>query len=69
MRTDIQPIASLGTKRAMVIDLDTGTVLGTNLVLAYVSEAVEEEILDSDSEAREYGRMFGQPLLVDLADM
>jgi len=69
VETEITPIADLGTKRAMLIDLDTGTVLGTNVVLAYVSEAVEEEILDSDSEAREYGRMFGQPLLVDLADM
>lgn len=68
METDIQPIATLPSKRIMVIDLDTGTVLGTNLVLVYASEATEERILNSDSEAAEYGVTFGKPLLVDLAD-
>lgn len=68
METDIQPIASLTSPRIVVIDLDTGTVLGTNLVLVYASEETEERILNSDSEAAEYGVMFGKPLLVDLAD-
>lgn len=68
METEITPIASLTSPRIVVIDLDTGTVLGTNLVLAYVSEAIEEEITSSYSAAYDYGKKLGKPLLVDLAD-
>ena len=68
METEITRIDTLTSPRIVVIDLDTGTVLGTNLVLAHVAETIEEEIVSSDSAAHEYGRLFGKPLLVDLAD-
>jgi hypothetical protein len=64
---DIQPIDKLGASdNIMVIDLDTGTVLGTNLVLVYVPYPSIEEICSSDSAAFDYGKRHGYPLLVDV---
>lgn len=59
-----------------VIDLDTGTVLGTNLVVVDLDHAVEEErkagdmitqdqISMSDSLAHDVGTKYGRPLLVE----
>src|SRR5690606_14313810 len=58
-----QPIAQLG-KQYAVIDLDTGTVLGTNLRLVEMplDPADQEEILSSDSAAHDYAQEFGIPL-------
>lgn len=44
------------------IDLDTGTVLGTNLVLVNIPDEELEDILSSDSYAREYGAEHGIPV-------
>lgn len=55
------PIAELNDAEWMVIDLTTGTVLGTNLVLVPVpkDETELESINDSDSAAFDYGNAHG----------
>ena len=66
---EMTPIQPLGVSdNIMVIDLDTGTVLGTNLVLAYVAYPSIDDVLNSDSSAIEYGKRHGHPLFVDMAD-
>lgn len=60
-------IVELNNDNYVVIDMDSGTVLGTNLVLVQVpDEDTLEEILNSDSEAFDYGQEHGVPLTVDL---
>lgn len=50
----------------LVIDKDTGTVLGTRLVLVPTpDEDREQEILDSDHEAMCYAEKHGIPLFVE----
>lgn len=44
----------------VVIDLETGTVLGTNLVVVSVSDEKLEELMSSDSEAQAYGKKYGR---------
>lgn len=56
-----------------VIDLDTGTVLGTNLVVVQmpdenVTPGHTELILSSDSEAWDYGNRNGLPLYRPVED-
>lgn len=53
-----------------VIDLDTGTVLGTNLVLVRMpthQEDAVEDILSNDSIAFDYGQHNGLPLYSSVA--
>lgn len=52
----------------MVIDADTGTVLGGNLYLVYANEQVQDRILDSDFEAKVHAENFGIPLYANLDD-
>lgn len=61
-------VINLDSNDYFVIDLDTGTVLGTNLVLVKTPEDEEtmEEITNSDSAAWEYGTQNGIPLQVTL---
>lgn len=63
----IENLGALPDHRSViVIDLDTGTVLGTNLV-ACLSPATDEEldnILSSDSLAHDYGMEHGTPLFI-----
>lgn len=56
------------TGRAVVIDLDTGTVLGGNLVIAYATPEQAERICDSDFEAKAFGEAFGIGLYADMDD-
>lgn len=51
--------------RVVVIDLDTGTVVGTNVVVAYVPEHMEEEITSNDNAAVYHGSTYGIPLFVE----
>lgn len=44
----------------VVIDLESGTVLGTSLVTVSVSDEKLEELMSSDSEARAYGKKYGR---------
>jgi len=53
----------------IVIDLDTGTVLGTNLVVCLIPDdnatpGALEDLLSSDSAAHDYGMQNGNPLFV-----
>lgn len=50
----------------MVIDMDTGTVLGTNLRVCLVPETEDqmEEISSSDSAAWDYADSNGHPLFL-----
>ena len=65
MRTNIN---NLPAHEYAVIDLDTGTVLGTNLVLVKYPETEEEQdmILSSDSAAWDYGREHGIDLTAEV---
>lgn len=50
----------------MIIDLDSGTVLGNKCVYIpdrLIDEETLEEMLDSDSLAIQIGEKFGKPLL------
>lgn len=63
-------VRELNSKKWAVIDLDTGTVLGTNLALVELPEDEErvESILSSDSEAFAYAAEHGIPLRADVED-
>ena len=60
---DVKKIADAGANYA-VIDVDTGTVLGTNLRLVEMPLDAEdqERVLSSDSDARGYAQEYGVPL-------
>lgn len=63
-----QVVAGLDASDFAVIDMDTGTVLGTNLKLVSMknlSEEELEEISSSDSAAWDYAYRTGAPLLVE----
>jgi hypothetical protein len=49
----------------VVIDKDSGTVLGTNVVLVYVASGSMDDVLDSDSTAIEYAERHGRVLHVE----
>ena len=53
---------------AVVIDLDTGTVLGSNLVVIQEKNLTDEilSVLDngSDSEIADIGEQYGEPLWI-----
>ena len=51
------------TTNTVVIDIDTGTVMGTNLRVATVSDERLEELISSDSEARAYAKKYGRPVV------
>ena len=53
------------TTNTVVIDIETGTVLGTNLRVATVSDERLEELMSSDSEAREYAKKYGRPVVIN----
>ena len=59
-------IINLNNEEFAVIDLDTGTVLGTNLVLVRIpeDETLQEDILSNDSIAWEYANENGIALTV-----
>lgn len=63
---NIENLDSAGAEYA-VIDMDTGTVLGTNLRLVRMpqNEAISEEVLSSDSAAHDYAREHGVSLYFD----
>lgn len=48
----------------VVIDLESGTVLGTSLVMVSVSDEKLEELMSSDTEARAYGKKYGRKLAI-----
>jgi hypothetical protein len=58
-------LSEIKTNRVVLIDLDTGTVLGRNVVVAYLPEYREEEVTSSDSAAIDFGNEKGQPLYFD----
>lgn len=65
-----EALADLNNEDYLVVDLDTGTVLGANLVLIRTSKLDEdtiEEILSDDSTAAEYGENpdYAEPLWVE----
>ena len=69
----LENIRDLDEDEFMVIDLDTGTVLGTNLVIAPVphdgmTPGALEDILSSDSAAFDYGEHNGFPLFAATSD-
>ena len=66
----MENLVDLNSDDYMVIDMDTGTVLGTNLVIVPVpaSEEEIETVSSSDSAAFDYGETYGIPLLVDIVD-
>lgn len=50
----------------LVIDLDTGTVLGCNLVAVSVDdEDILESIMSSDSFATDFGEKYGVSLYIE----
>ena len=54
------------TANTVVIDIETGTVLGANLLrVATVSDERLEELMSSDSEAREYAKKYGRPVVIN----
>lgn len=61
-------ITSLNNDDFAVIDLDTGTVLGTNVILVRIPADVDlaEEISNSADAAWEYGTKEGIQLYADL---
>ena len=61
-------VQSLNNDDYVVIDLDSGTVLGTNLVLVSFPEDEQEreELLNSDTTAFNYGIEKGVPIFVEL---
>lgn len=65
---DGQRICSIWTSDYIqaLIDLDTGTIIGTNVVLVTLpdSEEEREELLSSDSAAIGYGQVNGTPVTV-----
>lgn len=65
MQTNLK---NLNTSDYVVIDLDTGTVLGTNLVVVSFPEDEEEReiLLSSDSAAFNYGTQYGVPIFTEL---
>lgn len=65
MRTNIH---NLPAHEYVVIDLDTGTVLGTNLVLVKYPATEEEQdrIMSSDSAAWGYGTRNGIDLTAEV---
>lgn len=62
---DLARIEDLTNPQVAVIDLDTGTVLGTNLRLVHIPLDREEEINSSDSAATEFAQQHGYTLYVD----
>jgi hypothetical protein len=58
-------LSAITTPRLVLIDLDTGTVLGKNVVAAYLPEYMEDEVTSSDSAAIDFGNEKGQPLYFD----
>lgn len=63
-------VRELSNKKWAVIDLDTGTVLGTNLALVELPEDEEqvESILSSDAEAFAYAAEHGIPLQAEVEE-
>lgn len=66
--SDMVNIQELSNTEVCVIDMETGTVLGTNLALAYVPSDRLDEILDSDDAAFNFAVEYGQPLYVDMSE-
>ena len=62
----MQNLVDVDNDNYVVIDLDTGTVLGTNLVAVQwpKDEELQEEILSSDSAAYKYAEEHGKTLYV-----
>lgn len=63
-------LVDLNDKEYMVVDLDTGTVLGTNLVVVVVPDedahpGLMEDIISNDSVAWGYATDLGSPLFVE----
>lgn len=55
-------VIDLDNNEYAIIDLDTGTVLGTNVVLvpiANLNDEQMEEIMSSDAAAHDYGQTHG----------
>lgn len=61
-------VINLNNDEYAVIDLDSGTVLGTNVVLVRIPQDEDEweRITSSDSEAWEYGTENGIALTVEV---
>lgn len=62
------PVHMLNNDDYVVVDLDTGTVLGTNLKAIKVSDLGMfnlEDLLSSDSIAVETAEVIGLPMLVE----
>lgn len=66
----MQNIVELSNKQYAVVDMDTGTVLGTNCVLVPWPLDVYEadELLSSDSATFDYATEYGVPLYTDIED-
>ena len=64
----MQNIVELSHRNFAVVDMDTGTILGTNVCLVpWPTDPFEaDEILSSDSTAFAYATEYGVPLYTDI---
>lgn len=59
------PISKVNGSGIFLIDKDTGTVLGNNVVMAYIRSDIMSDVLASDSIAIDYAERYGIPLFVE----
>lgn len=66
--TEMTNIVELSNRRFAVVDMDTGTVLGTNVCLVpWPTDPHEaDEVLSSDSACFDYATEYGIPLYADV---
>ena len=63
-----QNLVELNSRKFAVIDMDSGTVLGTNVCLVPwpEDEGKLESLLNSDAEAFDYATEYGIPVYADV---
>lgn len=62
----MKAIVDLNDNDYVVIDMTTGTVLGTNLVICPVADWCDTDLLDgSDDDIFEYGQRHGEPIYME----
>lgn len=62
----MKALVDLNDNDYVVIDMTTGTVLGTNLVIAPVLDGGDAELLEGgDDDIFEYGAKYGEPIYME----
>lgn len=64
--TDYVNINDLSHPRTVVVDLETGTVVGKDLKLVYVPGNVWEEFQENEIFATEFAERYGSDLYINL---